>query len=91
LLHLVVETSPLTFAVTLPGTPASVSMVRRLLREALPDCPRAGDLMLAVTELVTNAGGHSASGQGAWCEVRWPAALPLAGERFTVRKDLGRP
>jgi anti-sigma regulatory factor (Ser/Thr protein kinase) len=70
LMHLVVGTSPLTFTATLPGTPASVPMARRLLREALPDCPRADDLMLAVTELATNTVAHSASGQGGSFNVR---------------------
>lgn len=68
--HLVVGTSPLTFTATLPGTPASVPMVRRLLREALPDCPRADDLMLALTELTTNTVAHSANGQGGSFTVR---------------------
>ncbi len=63
-LHLVIATSPLAVTATLPGTPASVSIARRLVREALPDCPRADDLMLAVSELATNAISHSASGQG---------------------------
>ncbi|MEP7024683.1 MAG: ATP-binding protein [Actinomycetota bacterium] len=70
LMLLVVGTSPLTFTVTLPGTPASVSMARRLLREALPDCPRADDLLLAVTELTTKSVAHSASGQGGSFTVR---------------------
>jgi two-component sensor histidine kinase len=41
-----------------------VPIARRLVRETLYGCPRAGDLMLAVTELATNSIGHSASGQG---------------------------
>jgi anti-sigma regulatory factor (Ser/Thr protein kinase) len=63
LMHLVIATSPLTVTATLPGKPASVSIARRLLREALPECTRADDLMLAVTELATNCITHSASGQ----------------------------
>ena len=69
-MHLVVGISPPMFSVTLPGTPASVPMARRLLREALADCPRADDLMLAVTELTTNAVVHSASGRGGSVTVR---------------------
>jgi serine/threonine-protein kinase RsbW len=38
-------------------------LARRLLRATLADCPRADDLMLAVTEFSTNAIRHSASGQ----------------------------
>jgi anti-sigma regulatory factor (Ser/Thr protein kinase) len=63
-MHLVVATSPPTLTVTLPGEPASVPIARRLVRETLASCPRAGDLMLAVTELSANAISHSASGQG---------------------------
>lgn len=69
-MHLVVAISPLTVTATLPGTPASVPVARRLMREALPDCPRTGDLMLTVTELATNAITHSASGQGGSLVVR---------------------
>jgi anti-sigma regulatory factor (Ser/Thr protein kinase) len=64
LMHLVTDTSPLTVTATLPGTPASVPIARRLIRGALPGCPRADDLMLAVTELATNTIAHSASGEG---------------------------
>jgi hypothetical protein len=70
LMHLVVAASPLTVTATLPGTPASVSIARRLVREALSDCPRADDLMLAVTELTTNGISHSSSGQGGSFTVR---------------------
>jgi two-component sensor histidine kinase len=63
-MHLVVATSPPAVTVTLPGIPASVPIARRLVRETLAGCPRAGDLMLAVTELAANAGSHSVSGQG---------------------------
>jgi two-component sensor histidine kinase len=70
LAHLVAATSPLAVTAALPGTPASVPIARRLVREALPDCPRAGDLMLAVTELAANAVAHSASGQGGSFTVR---------------------
>jgi anti-sigma regulatory factor (Ser/Thr protein kinase) len=69
-MHLVVATRPLTVTATLPGMPASVPIARRLIRETLPDCPRADDLMLAVTELATNSIAHSASGQGGSFTVR---------------------
>jgi hypothetical protein len=69
-MRLVIATSPPTVTATVPGVPASVPIVRRLVREALPDCPRADDLMLAVTELATNAISHSASGQGGSFTVR---------------------
>jgi anti-sigma regulatory factor (Ser/Thr protein kinase) len=75
LAHLVITDSPLTVTATLPGTPAFVPLARRLLREALAGCPRADDLMLAVTELATNSIAHSASGQD--------------GGSFTVRLRTG--
>ncbi|MEP7023042.1 MAG: ATP-binding protein [Actinomycetota bacterium] len=85
LMHLVVATGPLTVTATLPGTPASVSIARRLVREALPDCPRADDLMLAVTELTTNTVAHSASGQGGSFTVRLRTAPRWA--RIEVTDD----
>jgi Histidine kinase-like ATPase domain len=48
----------------LPGVPESVAAARRFVRHALPGCPRADDLILAVSELVSNAIAHSASGHG---------------------------
>jgi anti-sigma regulatory factor (Ser/Thr protein kinase) len=69
-MHLVITDSPLTITATLPGTPAFVPLARRLVREALAGCPRADDLMLAVTELATNCIAHSASGQGGSFTVR---------------------
>ena len=64
LMRLVVQTRPLALTATLPGTPFSVPVARQLARAMLLGCPRADDLMLAVTELATNAIAHSASGQG---------------------------
>jgi anti-sigma regulatory factor (Ser/Thr protein kinase) len=69
-MHLVIATRPPAVTATLPGTPASVPVARRLVRETLAGCPRAGDLMLAVTELAANAVSHSASGQGGSFAVR---------------------
>ena len=70
LMHLVVSGGMSTLTATLPGTPASVAIARRLVREALPDCARADDLILAVSELASNAIVHSASGQGGTVRVR---------------------
>ena len=70
LMHLVVAGNPLTFTATLPGEPSSVPVARRLVRGALPGCPRATDLMLAMTELASNAVLHSASGRGGTFTVR---------------------
>jgi anti-sigma regulatory factor (Ser/Thr protein kinase) len=64
LMHLVVATSPLSITATLPGTPSSVPIARRLIRDALPGCPRVDDLMLAASELASNGIAHSATGQG---------------------------
>jgi two-component sensor histidine kinase len=50
--------------ITLPGTPASVPAARRLVKDVLPGCPRADDLLLAVSELASNAVTHSASRSG---------------------------
>ena len=69
-MHLVVSGGMSTLTATLPGTPASVAIARRLVREALPGCPRADDLILAVSELASNAIVHSASGQGGTVRVR---------------------
>jgi two-component sensor histidine kinase len=68
--HLIIATTPPDVTATLPGTPASVPVARRLVREVLVGCPRAGDLMLAATELATNAINHSASGRGGSFTVR---------------------
>jgi anti-sigma regulatory factor (Ser/Thr protein kinase) len=91
-MHPVAAISPLTVTATLPGRPASVPIARRLLREALAECPRAGDLMLAVTELSTNGIAHSASGQGGSFTVRLRAKPGWA--RIEVTDDgpaAGRP
>ena len=48
----------------LPGVRESVAAARRFVRHALPGCPRADDLILAVSELVSNSIAHSASGHG---------------------------
>lgn len=49
---------------SLPGTAHSVPQARAWALAHLPDsCPRADDLALVVSELVTNAVLHSASGE----------------------------
>jgi anti-sigma regulatory factor (Ser/Thr protein kinase) len=54
----------------LPGVPESVAAARRLVTRALAGCPRSDDLVLAVSELATNAIAWSASGQGGTFLVR---------------------
>jgi anti-sigma regulatory factor (Ser/Thr protein kinase) len=83
LMHLVVATSPLTITATLPGTASSVPVARRLVRDAVPGCPRADDLALAVSELTGNAIVHSASGQGGTFTVRVRAAARSARVEVT--------
>ena len=62
-MRLVIAQGAADLTVTLPGTPAAVAIARRLAREALTGCPRADDLVLAVSELASNAVIHSASGR----------------------------
>jgi signal transduction histidine kinase len=54
----------------LPGVPESVAAARHLVSTALEGCPRLDDLVLAVSELATNAVAHSASGEGGMFLVR---------------------
>src|SRR5690349_3904837 len=49
--------------VSVPGVPAIVSVARRLVRAALRDSPRLGDIELIMSELVTNAIRHTPSGE----------------------------
>jgi anti-sigma regulatory factor (Ser/Thr protein kinase) len=56
--------------VALPGTPESVAVSRRFVTQALGDCPRTDDLVLAVSELASNAVPWSASGEGGLFLVR---------------------
>jgi anti-sigma regulatory factor (Ser/Thr protein kinase) len=79
--------------ISLRGVPASVSAARRFVADELPGCPRADDLILAASELASNAVCHSASGEGGrftlrvrtvprWARVEvtdaGPAVLPSA-------------
>jgi hypothetical protein len=50
-------------SITFPGTLTSVSAARGFLRGVLPASPRLDDLVLIVSELVTNAIRHTPSGQ----------------------------
>jgi serine/threonine-protein kinase RsbW len=54
----------------LPGSAASVRSARRFISDALSDCPRADDLVLAASELAANAVLWSASGCGGQYVVR---------------------
>jgi anti-sigma regulatory factor (Ser/Thr protein kinase) len=73
-MRLVIGQGTTDLTATLPGTPAAVATARRLAREALADCPRADDLILAVSELVSNAILHSASGHGGTFAIRMRTA-----------------
>lgn len=65
------RTAARSFAsVTLPGIPASVRSARFFVRDTLAGCPRADDLILAVSELASNALAWSASGCGGTFTVR---------------------
>jgi anti-sigma regulatory factor (Ser/Thr protein kinase) len=84
---------PARSKVRLPGLAASVPAARRFVRGVLSDCPRAGDLALAVTELAANAVAWSAAGDAGgtftiqvraaprWAriEVSDPGPAPLPG------------
>jgi serine/threonine-protein kinase RsbW len=56
--------------IVLPGTPASVREARQFTAAWLRECPRAADLVLAMSELASNAVLHSASGEGGTFVVR---------------------
>ena len=63
LMHRVVSASTSAdVSIVLRGIPANVSTARRFTAAALADCPRADDLVLAVSELASNALAWSASG-----------------------------
>jgi anti-sigma regulatory factor (Ser/Thr protein kinase) len=57
-------------SIVLRGIPANVATARRFAATALAGCPRADDLVLAVSELATNAIAWSASGCGGTFTVR---------------------
>lgn len=72
LMHAVMadRTTPAPLVAELAGRPASVGSARRLTACALAGCPRADDLVTAVSELAANAVRHSASGEGGTFTVR---------------------
>lgn len=53
--------SALTLSHTFPATPDQVRAARRFLAAALIGCPAAGDALVCLSELVTNAICHSRS------------------------------
>jgi anti-sigma regulatory factor (Ser/Thr protein kinase) len=57
-------------SLVLRGIPANVATARRFAAAALADCPRADDLVLAVSELTANTLAWSASGCGGKFTVR---------------------
>jgi serine/threonine-protein kinase RsbW len=63
--------APAVTAQVFPGDAGQVREARRFLAGVLDGCPAAGDALLCVSELATNAVLHSQSGQ--------------PGGRFTVR------
>lgn len=73
----------------LPGVPKSVPLARKLVRELLAGHPQAAETAaLTVSELVTNAIVHSASGDGGLVAVAVQPDGP-AGVRVGVRDDNG--
>ena len=77
-----------TCAKTFPGRPESAAAARRWAGRCLPGCPAAADVLLCVSELVTNAVTHSRSGlvPGGTVRVRI-AAAPGVWVRIEVRDD----
>lgn len=84
------RTDPAT-QIALPGVPASVAAARHFVRAALPGCPGAGDLILAASELVTNAVTHSSSGQGGAIVVKVRTAPRWARIEITDDGPAGSP
>ena len=78
-----------TCAMTFPGRPESAAAARRWAARCLPmGCPAAADVVLCVSELVTNSVMHSRSGlvPGGTVRVRI-AAAPGVWVRIEVRDD----
>jgi serine/threonine-protein kinase RsbW len=50
------------FSRSYPGRPDQVRLARAFVREAVASFPAAGDVVLAASELITNAISHSRSG-----------------------------
>jgi anti-sigma regulatory factor (Ser/Thr protein kinase) len=53
--------SPHYYSWTFPGTTDQVRVVRRVLTDALGQCPASDDIVLCASELAANAARHSAS------------------------------
>jgi serine/threonine-protein kinase RsbW len=70
-------------SIMLRGIPANVGAARRFAAASLTGCPRAEDLVLAVSELATNALAWSASGCGGSFMVRVRAAIRWARVEVT--------
>jgi anti-sigma regulatory factor (Ser/Thr protein kinase) len=71
LMHRVVTASTRAdVSIVLRGIPANVGTARQFARASLAGCPRADDLVLAVSELAANALAWSASGSGGTFTVR---------------------
>jgi signal transduction histidine kinase len=73
-------------AISLPGIPVSVGVARRFVGDAVSGCPRIDDLILAVSELASNAVAWSASGQDGTFTIRVRTAPRWARIEVT---DLG--
>ena len=73
---------------TFPGRPESVAEARRWAARSLIGCPGVADVVLCLSELVTNAVTHSRSGvlRGGTVRVRISAA-PGVWVRIEVRDD----
>jgi anti-sigma regulatory factor (Ser/Thr protein kinase) len=71
LMHRVVTASTRAdVSIVLRGIPENVGAARRFARASLTGCPRAEDLVLAVSEMASNALAWSASGCGGTFTVR---------------------
>ncbi len=71
LMHKVITAGTKTdVSIVLRGIPANIGAARRFASASLTDCPRAEDLVLAVSELASNAVAWSASGCGRTFTVR---------------------
>jgi Histidine kinase-like ATPase domain len=82
---------PVLAEISFPGRAASVPAARRFVLGALPGCPRADDLALAVTELASNAVTWSAAGEDGMFTVRVRAAPRWARVEITDPGPARRP
>jgi hypothetical protein len=91
LLHLVIRRSTVTLTATLPGVSESVAAAWQLTRAVVGACPRADDLVLAVSELVSNAIIHSASGESGTFTMRLRTGRARARVEIADQGPPGRP